>query len=57
MKEAVPYDPGEDWDDIEVGPAAIVWGLTMVVVLSIVIFLTWPLYAVTPLRKWWLGRR
>ena len=57
MKEAVPYDPDEDREYIEAGPAAIFWGITMVVVLSIVIVLTWPIYAVTPLRKWWLGRR
>ena len=57
MKENVPYDPGEDWDYNEVGPAAIIWGLAMVVVLSMVIVLTWLFHPVTALKKWWSGRR
>lgn len=56
MKEDRPYDPDEDWEYDNVGPAAIIWGLAMVVVLSIIIVLTWLLYPVTALRKWWSRR-
>ena len=57
MKEDLPYDPDEDWEHDQVGPAAIIWGLAMILVLSVVIVLTWLFYPVTALRKWWLGRR
>ena len=53
MEEHIPYDPDEDWDHDEDGPAAILWGLAMVVVLAVVIVVTWLFYPIAALRKWW----
>ena len=57
MEEHIPYDPDEDWDHDEDGPAAILWGLAMVVVLAVVIVVTWLFYPIAALRKWWSWRQ
>ena len=57
LEEHVPYDPDEDWDYDEDGPAIILWGLAMVVVLSVVVVLSWVLHPIFALRRWWSRRR
>ena len=57
MKDVVPYDPDEDWDDYdEDGMRATLWAVAMVLVLSVVVVLSWLLYPIFALRRW-LSRR
>ena len=59
MVDHAPYDPDEDWGDgyDEDGIRAILWGLAMVIVLSVVVVLSWLLYPLFALRRWLSRRR